>query len=239
MTYQEFKNKYTGKYIDYDGSYGNQCWDLGQKYVTECLKVPATVLSGCGLVSNMLKDPKRKDLLKYFDEVPVTAMYPGDIVIWEYGHIAIFDHWDGKQNWYFSQNPNAPKVITINRAGGHAFRLKSANKPKKRSREEVVKELQRALNTDYKCGLVIDGSFGSKTESASHNNYLYLGKKGATNHIKWLQTRLIELGYSCGTCGVDGSFGYDTQNAVKKFQNEHGLQVDGCVGKATHRELIR
>ena len=107
------------------------------------------------------------------------------------------------------------------------------------TREERVKSLQRALNADYKCGLVVDGSFGPKTESASHNHYLYLGKKGATNHIKWLQTRLIELGYSCGKSGVDGSYGYDTQNAVKKFQNEHGLQVDGCVGKATHKALIK
>ena len=25
MTYQEFKNKYNGKYIDFDGAYGCQC----------------------------------------------------------------------------------------------------------------------------------------------------------------------------------------------------------------------
>ena len=239
MTYQEFKNKYNGKKIDVDGAYGAQCWDLGQKYLTECLKVPASVLSGCGLVSNMLKDPKRKDLLKYFDEVPTTDMYSGDIVIWEYGHIAIFDHWDGKQNHYFSQNPNAPAVITINRSGAHAFRLKSANKSKTRSREEVVKELQRTLNADYKAGLVVDGSFGPKTEHASHIHYLFYLKQGATNHIKWLQTRLIELGYSVGKSGIDGSFGPDTLSAVKKFQKAQNLAVDGNVGKATHKALIK
>ncbi len=107
------------------------------------------------------------------------------------------------------------------------------------SREERVKSLQRALNADYKCGLVVDGSFGPLTENASHNNYLYYLKKGATNHIKWLQTRLIELGYSVGSSGVDGSFGPDTLAAVKKFQKDKGLIIDGNVGKATHKELIK
>ena len=30
MKYEEFKNKYNGKHIDYDGAYGYQCWDLAQ-----------------------------------------------------------------------------------------------------------------------------------------------------------------------------------------------------------------
>lgn len=102
-------------------------WDLGEKYFTECLGLPASVLAGCGLVSNMLYPPKRKELDKYFDEVPVTAMYAGDVCIWEYGHIAIFDHWDGSANWYFSQNPNPCQVMVINGRGLHAFRKKGSN----------------------------------------------------------------------------------------------------------------
>lgn len=125
MTYQEFKNKYNEKYIDVDNQYGAQCWDLAQRYFTECLKLPASVLGGCGLVSNMLYQPKRAELDKYFYEVPGNDMHSGDVVIWEYGHIAIFDHWDGKQCWYFSQNPNPCRAITINRGGAHAFRLRS------------------------------------------------------------------------------------------------------------------
>ncbi len=239
MTYQEFKNKYEGKKVDVDNANGAQCWDLGQAYFKEVLGLPETVLGGVGLVNGMLKGERYRLMMKYFDEVPTNAMEPGDVVIWEYGHIAIYDHWDGKHCWYFSQNPNAPKIIMVNREGNHAFRLKSVNKSQKRSREEVVKELQRALNADYKAGLVVDGSFGPKTESASHENYLYYLKEGATNHIKWLQSRLIELGYSCGKSGVDGSFGPDTLAAVKQFQKDHALVVDGNVGKATHKELVK
>ncbi len=126
MTYQEFKNKYNGKYTDYDGYYGCQCWDLAQRYFVEVLGLPDSILSGCGLVSNMLYPPKRKELDKYFDEVSVYEMNTGDVCIWEYGHIAIFDNWDGVSCWYFSQNPNPCQIMQVNEGGLHAFRIKKS-----------------------------------------------------------------------------------------------------------------
>jgi len=127
MTYKEFKKKYNGKYTDYDGYYGYQCWDLAQRYFTEVLKLPASVLSGCGLVSNMLKEPKIKLMRKYFDEVKTPKQ--GDVAIWEtFPHIAIFDH---NKNYYFSQNPNPCRVIQINRGGVHYFRRKRTGKKEK------------------------------------------------------------------------------------------------------------
>ena len=131
MTYQEFKNKYNRKYTDYDGYYGAQCWDLAQRYFVECLNLPESILSGSGLVSNMLYSPKREILNKYFDEVPVTGMNPGDVCIWEKGHIAILDNWDGNSCWYFSQNPNPCQIMQINDLGKmYAFRVKNKNKEK-------------------------------------------------------------------------------------------------------------
>lgn len=129
MTYQEFKNKYNGKYIDFDGYYGPQCWDLAQFYFSEVLNLPSSILSGCGQVKNMLVRPKIDVLRTYFNEVPINSMCPGDVCIWSTNHIAIFDHWDGHQNWYFSQNPNRCQVMVINQAGLHAFRKKTAPKP--------------------------------------------------------------------------------------------------------------
>ena len=132
MTYQEFKNKYNGKYLDVDGypSYWRyQCFDLAQAYIMEVLGLPSSILAGCKQVKNMLVRPKIDVLLQYFNEVPITAMCPGDVCIWSTNHIAIFDHWDGHQNWYFSQNPNRCQVMVINQAGLHAFRKKTAPKP--------------------------------------------------------------------------------------------------------------
>ena len=45
MTYEQFKNKYNGEYLDWDGQFSAQCWDLAQYYFTECLGVPAYVVS--------------------------------------------------------------------------------------------------------------------------------------------------------------------------------------------------
>jgi len=119
VTYKEFVKRYNGKYTDWDGYYGAQCWDLGQRYFTEVLGIPSSVLSGSGLVSNMLKGEKYKLMLKYFDVV--TTPKQGDVAIWEYGHIAIFDH---AKNYYFSQNPNPCKIMKITRGGVHYFRRK-------------------------------------------------------------------------------------------------------------------
>ena len=129
MTYQEFKSKYDGKYIDYDGAYGCQCWDLAQYYFTQVLNVPDYVLSGCGYVSKMLYQPKRADLDQYFDEVSVYEMIQGDVVIWDdpTPHIAVFDNWSGKANYYLSQNPNPCQIMECNLKGQiHAFRRKGS-----------------------------------------------------------------------------------------------------------------
>ena len=123
MTYKEFKKKYNNKYTDFDSAFGYQCWDLIQRYMAEVLNLPASIFNGCGLVSNMLKPPKINLLLKYFDEVITPKQ--GDIAIWEYGHVAIYDSAVKK---YFSQNPNPCKVIQITRGGVHYFRKKSKEK---------------------------------------------------------------------------------------------------------------
>lgn len=134
MTYQEFKNKYNGKYIDYDGAYGYQCWDLIQYYNVEVLNVPDSVFSGCGWVKNMvLWDWKYAEMMKYFDEVPTTEMQQGDVCVWTGGdgHVAVFDYYNSSNNqcYYFSQNPNKCQVMAVNMDGHHAFRRKKETPP--------------------------------------------------------------------------------------------------------------
>lgn len=58
-----------------------------------------------------------------------------------------------------------------------------------------------------------------------------------SNTVKDLQEKLIKLGYNVGKDGADGEFGLNTLAAVKKFQKDHNLVVDGEVGDMTRAAL--
>ena len=57
------------------------------------------------------------------------------------------------------------------------------------------------------------------------------GNKGAD--VIECQTMLTRLGYDIGSCGIDGDFGRGTEKAVREFQSDHKLVVDGVVGPMT------
>lgn len=54
--------------------------------------------------------------------------------------------------------------------------------------------------------------------------------------VKALQLALIRAGYGLPS-GADGSFGGETDAAVRRFQTDHGLTVDGWVGEKTRAAL--
>ena len=56
-------------------------------------------------------------------------------------------------------------------------------------------------------------------------------------YVTLLQTKLIQLGYDVGATGADGIFGDKTAAAVKAFQRDRGLTVDGVVGRNTWTAL--
>ena len=51
-----------------------------------------------------------------------------------------------------------------------------------------------------------------------------------------LQARLQYLGIYHGQ--IDGKFGYGTYNAVRQFQEQYGLNVDGIAGQDTKQKLV-
>lgn len=66
------------------------------------------------------------------------------------------------------------------------------------------------------------------------------GMKG--DNVKALQALLTGYGYKFENngkvYGIDGSFGTATLNAVKKYQKDNGLAVDGSVGRKTWTKLL-
>lgn len=57
--------------------------------------------------------------------------------------------------------------------------------------------------------------------------------------VEALQAILIAKGYSCGSYGSDGDFGDMTFDAVKNFQTDKKLEVDGIAGQQTWKALLR
>ena len=62
------------------------------------------------------------------------------------------------------------------------------------------------------------------------------GSKGS--NVKALQRLLFADGYDVGPCGDDGDYGERTEKAVKRYQTDHSLLVDGVAGKETFTELL-
>ena len=58
----------------------------------------------------------------------------------------------------------------------------------------------------------------------------------AGDNVKWLQWYLCKLGY-LKESDIDGDFGPTTLSAVKKFQTDKNLDVDGLVGSGTRAAL--
>jgi len=64
-----------------------------------------------------------------------------------------------------------------------------------------------------------------------------LGRGTRGDDVRELQGRLARLGYVVGP--LDGIYGRRTEAAVRLFQKDHGLSVDGLAGMRTIRELRR
>lgn len=91
-------------------------------------------------------------------------------------------------------------------------------------------------------GLRVDGKAGPKTRSSlssANGNYvpsdkiIQEGDHGQS--VRSVQKKLKHL--KNNTYSIDGKFGQRTKEAVKEFQSDNGLQVDGIVGSQTRAAL--
>ena len=96
----------------------------------------------------------------------------------------------------------------------------------------LIKELQAVLNDQYGANLAVDGIFGNQTASAVRN----VSKGDTGDLVAVLQGFLICKGYNIGV--LDGDFGTKTDKALRAFQSDNGLYVDGVAGKATFAALV-
>ena len=98
--------------------------------------------------------------------------------------------------------------------------------------EAAVKAFQ------YAKGITVDGIVGKVTwinidEADQSEPVLKLGSTGLP--VRRAQKRMSLVGYDVG--GVDGRYGTKTEAAVKAFQDQSAVTVDGVVGPQTWNEL--
>lgn len=121
--------------------------------------------------------------------------------------------------------------------------LKSASNPKEYL--ELIKKDGYAtsssyVNTNMSCITKYDlDKYDWNSEVMSTSNPYPLStpllKKGSKGEsVKWLQYELNKHGYKLN---VDGDFGVKTEAAVKDFQKNHRLIIDGIAGKNTIAKL--
>ncbi len=110
MSYQTFKNSWSGRRVDYDHVYAYQCVDLILQYIKDEFGTPSGVWGNAIDYWTHTSSP----LLAKFDKIATQDCKQGDIVVLNglpgnpYGHIGICD----------SQDANNVVILEQNGAGG-------------------------------------------------------------------------------------------------------------------------
>lgn len=105
-----------------------------------------------------------------------------------------------------------------------------------KTRKGAVMVLQTALNMDYRAGLTVDGILGAMTLQALGSHYVCL--KECQYLVTALEILLMLKGYNPQGVECPGSFGSGLEAAVRQYQKDHGLTVDGIAGRNTFMSLV-
>jgi len=121
----------------------------------------------------------------------------------------------------------------IDHSGSHSLGLGSNHADIQHWSRKYGKTMENVRN-DVAAILAGDGVSVTPVEPTTDIN-LKKGDKGEA--VKTMQTMLIACGYSCGSTGADGDFGKNTEAALRAFQKDNGLTVDGIYGPVSKAAL--
>ena len=136
-------------------------------------------------------------------------------------------------------NPNKDSVVSRGQQHsinftGHTIAVDGARGPK--TQANIARCFQHAINLDYKESLAVDGAFGTKSKEALGKHYVKNGEKQYL--VTAVEIALMCRGYDPNGVECPGKFGDGLEKAVKQFQEDRGLTVDGIAGRNTILKLI-
>lgn len=111
MTLDEFKTKYEGRSIDFDGWYGAQCVDEMNQYLVDVLGITNPIQAFPGATAYEIYTNANNPQFDKIANTPTGVPQVGDIVFWDTsigsaGHVAIF--LSGDANSFTSLDQNWP-----------------------------------------------------------------------------------------------------------------------------------
>ena len=154
----------------------------------------------------------------------------------------------GKKYGIITAIPNGTTVTISKTSGGWGYTSyggkkgwicldytkKVTSSSSKFNKSDWVRRLQKECNAQGFSDQKVDGKEGPDTLEGCP-----LVKEGASGGItELIQEYLIAHGYSCGAAGADRKFGGGTASAVRAYQKDHGLSVDGDVGPKTWASFL-
>ena len=220
---------------------GKSRYDLGlnksgewcAEFVSHCIEKtvdPSGSLSSisCNEMKKLMKNDKR--IIE-----PDGPMLPSDYFFFDHDrekdplkdskpldHVAIVVGFDGEYVEYVDGNGDSSGLVKKRKRHISTFNfdckypdyyLRFVGEEKEPDPEPVENKTE-----EWKLPVLVRGEFGKS--------------------VKVLQYILSAEKFNIGSCGVDGLFGPDTENAVKTYQNAVGLPETGIVDLATWKSLL-
>ena len=215
-------------HLNAGGGTGVEVWCYNEKTKDIAASICASVSSALGI-------PNRG--VKYSKNLYVLRKTAGSAILVECCFVDNQNdasHWNADKCGDAIASAIAGKTVAGTTSSGSAPAAVPASQPVINvfGKENWIRRLQSECNAQGFSNQRVDGIPGKNTLAGCPE----LGRTSKGNITALVQEYLQALGYYRGK--VDGINGKLTQEAIKGFQRDHNLLVDGIVGQNTWRALL-
>ena len=100
------------------------------------------------------------------------------------------------------------------------------------TKKGLIRSLKIALNADFRAGLIVNGTAGTKVKTAIGSHYVTANNQ-KSYLATFVQIALMAHGYEHDGVVCPGPISIAQMNCITKYQKDHGLKADGMAGKDT------